>query len=397
MLLRMAFRAICHHTVRSLLTLIGIVIGIAGIITISAIGKGAQKKARDQFLAYGSKTINISTYNWMTPSKKDPKPFSLDYLSVITSLCPAVQYISPEIYQNRVSIEYEGKESTGELMGTNEHGLQIYGRTMHSGIYFNQQHIAQKDNVLVLTPEMAELFFKLRNPLGQVIRVNRIPFTVIGILDPPKVKGRFDGLRPPPALVPFTSLQKSFGTKIYDLVLSTHTDEQVAQVTRQLEKTLRASHALQDGETNDFMIRDNQTFAAAAEEASKSVGLFSLIAAIIALLVGGIGVMNIMLVAVQERTKEIGIKAALGATMNFIRTQFLIEAVIICMVGGVLGIVFGVAAAYILNHWFGIKAIIDLTPIIVSFLCTVLIGIVFGFYPAEMAARLNPVEALTEY
>lgn len=398
-LLRMAFRAILHHTVRSLLTLLGIVIGIAGIITISAVGKGTQQKAREQFLAYGSKTIDIYQGNWMTPSKtnKPPKPITLNDRAIITSQCPAVQYTSPRLHQGKIQVNYEGQDTIADIMGTSENGALIWDRQIHRGLFFTQQHVERKDNVAVLSPEIAQAVFKLRDPVGAIILIKKVPFTVIGVLAPPKAKGKWDGLGSPELFIPFSTHQKYFGNTLHMLTLSTYTDEQVPEVTRQLEKIFRAAHLLEDDEPNDFMIGDNQTFAAAAEEASKSAGLFALIAALITLLVGGIGVMNIMLVAVQERTKEIGIKAALGATMNFIRMQFLIESVAICMIGGFLGITFGVAASLVLHHWMGVLAIIEPTPIIVSFFCTVLIGLTFGFYPAERAARLNPVEALTEY
>lgn len=397
MLIRMAFRAIFHHVIRSLLTLLGIVIGIAGIISISAIGKGAQKKAREQFLAYGSKTVDISCGNFMSPAKKSPKRFTLQDMDAILLQCPAVQYISPELFKSQVAVEYEGNETSADIVGVGENKLIISQRIMESGMFFSQQHIARKENVAVLPPALAELFFKRANPVGQVIRINKTPYTVIGVLAPPKIKGKWDGLGVPQILIPYATHQKYFGKYINRLVMSTYSNEEVPEVTRQIEKIFRAAHHLEDGESNDFMIWDMQTFAQAAEEASKSVGLFAIAAAFIALLVGGIGVMNIMLVAVQERTKEIGIKAALGATMHVIRMQFLCEAVAICMVGGVIGISCGIMASFVLDHWIGIPAIVELTPVIVSFIFTVLIGLIFGFYPAERAARLSPIKALTEY
>jgi putative ABC transport system permease protein len=397
-LIRMSFRAICHHTIRSLLTLLGIVIGIAGIIAISAVGKGAQKKAREQFLASGSKKIQLCEGNWMSSSQqKASRPFTLDDIIVVQSQCPAVQYISPVAYRNGVSLDYEGQTFSAEVIGTNENHLAISEENIEHGLFFTKEHFERKENVVVLSPAVAEFFFKLRDPLGAVIRISKVPFTVIGVFTVPKVKGKWDGLGLPKIVIPFLTHQKYFGKENFNLMMSTYTDEQVAEVVRQLEKIFRAAHNIEEGGSNDFMIWDNQTFAEAAEEASKSVGLFALIAAIIALIVGGIGVMNIMLVAVQERTKEIGIKAALGATMNFIRMQFLVEAITICMVGGVIGIAFGIAASYALAYWIGMATIIELTPIVVSFFCTILIGLIFGFYPAERAARLNPVEALTEY
>jgi putative ABC transport system permease protein len=397
MLMLMAFRAMCHHTLRSLLTLLGIVIGITGIIAISAIGKGAQVKARDQWLAYGAKSVFIASGSWMSGSgsAKPPKPLTIDDIDTIKTQCPAVQYITPFAIANQ-PVEYAGKRASAEIRGQNENALLIGDRTIQSGTFFTQQQVEQKENVVVLSPEAKEFYFQLQDPLGAIIRINNIPFTVIGVLTPPKVKGKFE-FGPPEVAIPFTCHQKYFGRKNFYISLSAYSEEQVAAVVRQLEKIFRVAHTLEEGEPNDFTIQDSQTYAAAAEEASKSVSLFSLIAAIIALLVGGIGVMNIMLVAVQERTKEIGIKAALGATRNVIRLQFLIEAVAICVIGGIIGVALGAGAALALNRWFGVLAILELTPILVSLFFTAMIGLVFGLYPAEKAARLNPVEALTEY
>lgn len=397
MLMRMAFRAICHHVIRSLLTLLGIVIGIAGIIAISAIGKGAQQKAREQFLAYGAKTVSISSGNWMSPTKKKPKQLTLDDVNAIKSQCPAVQYISPECYKPHASVEYEGNETSADIVGCAPSKLLITEREIGMGQSFTQQHLDRKENVAILPPALADLFFKQKDCIGSIIRINKVPFTVVGVLAPPKVKGKWDGLGLSRIFIPFTTHQKYYGKWINQIDMSTYAHEDVPEVVRQVEKIFRAAHQLEDGESNDFMVWDMQTFAQAAEEASKSVGLFAIIAAFIALLVGGIGVMNIMLVAVQERTKEIGIKGALGATMNIIRMQFLFEAVAICMVGGILGIIFGVGASFVLDHWLGIPAIIELMPVVLAFFFTALIGLGFGFYPAERAARMSPVKALIEY
>jgi putative ABC transport system permease protein len=396
MLMRMAFRAISHHKMRSLLTLLGIVIGIAGIIAIVSLGKGAQKRARDQHLAYGSKSIDLDQGNRFTSTKKPPKPLTLDDIDVIKAQCPSIQYISPCSYCGSVAVEYEGNTSSANVEGVNENSIHIAEQKMQSGSNFSQQDVERKENVVVLSPEMAEFFFKLQDPCGKIIRIDKKPFTVIGVLAPPKIKGKWEGVGLPKIFIPFPTYQKYFGRFMGWISMSTYTNEQVPEAVRQLEKIFRAAHHLEDGEPNDFMIWDRQTFAAAAEEAAKSVGLFAIIAALIALLVGGIGVMNIMLVAVQERTKEIGIKAALGATMNMIRMQFLLEAVVICMIGGLIGVTFGVSASIILDRIFKIPAIVELAPVLAAFFFTALIGLVFGFYPAERAARLRPVEALTE-
>ncbi len=378
MLLRMAFKAIRHHVLRSLLTLLGIVIGIAGIITIAAIGKGAQQKAREQFLAYGTKSIAISAGNWMSPQNKPPKFLSLEDIETIKQQCPAVQYISPEMFKPQAEVEFEGNKTTADVIGVNEYAFEISEFFIQDGIFINALHTARQENVAVIEAEIADLLFKSRNACGHVIRINKIPFTIIGVKARPKFKGKWDGLGRPRIAIPYTTHKKYFGGYINTIFMSSYDVSQVPEITRQLEKIFRAAHRLDENESNDFMIWDNQTFANAAEEASKSVGLFALIAALIALLVGGIGVMNIMLVAVQERTKEIGIKGALGATMNVIRMQFLIEAVAICLVGGIIGVLCGISTAFFLNHMMGIRAIVEYTPVFMSFCVTGFIGLMFG-------------------
>ncbi len=396
MLVRMAFRAIHHHVIRSLLTLLGIVIGIAGIIAIAAIGKGAQKKARDQFLAYGSKNITIQAGNWMSSRKKQNKQLLLDDIAMIVAQCPGVRYISPMQSKHQQTIMFEEVTTGAEIQGGNHSMVLMNDDRLDAGMYFSQQHVEQRENVVVLRPQLAEVLFKRGDPIGRVIRINKTPFTVIGVLAPPRLKGKWDGLDLPVAIIPFTTHQKYFGNRLHQFRMSTYSDEDVPEVTRQLEKIFRAAHRLEEGEANDFMIYDMQMFAKAAEEAAQSVGLFAIIAAFIALLVGGIGVMNIMLVAVQERTKEIGIKMALGATMRIIRVQFLLEAVMICMLGGLIGVFFGVASTVVLEKFFAIPSILEIMPMVVAFFFTALVGLVFGFYPAERAARLRPVEALAD-
>lgn len=400
----MALRAIRHHAIRSLLTLLGIVIGIAGIIAITAIGKGAQQKAREQFLAYGSKTVAIGCGNWMSATKRDPKPFVLADMKAISAQCPRIRYISPEQTAHAIDIEYGGNTTKVEVVSGYQTLFAIKEYEAMAGIVFNEHHVERRENVVVLKADVAQALFGSTNPLGRVIRIGTgvdsktdfKPFVVIGVLAPPKKKGKWEGLGISDVFIPFTTHQKYYGNRLRSFIMSTYTDQDVAEVTRQLEKIFRAAHRLEEGDSNDFMIWDFQEFAAEAEKAAQSVGLFALIAALIALLVGGIGVMNIMLVAVQERTKEIGIKMALGATMRVIRIQFLLEAVMICMIGGLLGVMGGIAATVIVEKCFAIPVILELAPIVVASSFTILVGLLFGFYPAERAARLKPVEALAD-
>lgn len=398
LVIRMAMRAIGHHKGRSLLTVLGIVIGIAGIIATTAIGSGAQKKARDQILSYGERSIDVWSGNWAAHNKIKPDvPLTIQDTDIIALQCKKIQHISPLLRAHNI-IEFQGNKFEADIAGVRESGFAINDEKIEIGSFFTHEHDLFKENVIVINKEAADALFKWQSPIGQIIRVGKIPFKVIGVLMPPKVPRRWD-IGKLKVVMPFLTMQKYFSystTTVHGISFSTYHEQDNEIVKRQVTRILRASHRLEDNDPNDFMVWDTQGMAEAAEGGSKIIGLFALIAASIALLVGGIGVMNIMLVAVQERTKEIGIKMALGAPGKTILRQFLLESVVLCMVGGVLGIGFGVGVAYALEHFSSLPAIIEITPIIFGFLITIFIGLFFGYYPARRASLLDPVQALTE-
>jgi len=399
-IIQSALRAINHHKGRSLLTILGIVIGITGIIATTAIGSGAQKKAREQILAYGSHSIAFSRGNWLAQGvTKRPKHFTEEVVETIRQQNNKIEFITPILRTHQSPIEYEGKPFSAHLRGMYPEGFAINEHKIERGILYTHNHEDRKENVVVLDAASAEAIFRWKNPIGQTLRLHGIPFTVIGVLEEPKVKGRWD-IGQLFMYIPFSTGRKYFmkgGQRLDQFVMSTHNIKDNDAVIRQTVRTLRAAHNLEKGQPNDFLYFDRQGMADAAEGGSRIIGLFALIAASIALLVGGIGVMNIMLVAVQERTKEIGIKLALGATRTIILRQFLIESIFLCSTGGFLGIFIGLLISHGIAKFTSLPAIIEIAPMIIAFIITVLIGIFFGFYPARKASLLNPVEALTEY
>jgi len=396
----MAFRALRHHKGRSFLTILGIVIGIAGIVAITAIGSGSQKKARDQLLAFGSKGINIRVGNFAAKNATKPAlPFTMGDIDALVAQCDKIQYITPKMGANNIEVLYEGAKFAADINGSNEYGFELGDMELREGIFFNQQHIDRKENVVVLDAEARKAIFKdWDNPLGKIIRLKGIPFTVIGTLKPLKIKSRWD-FGKLEMFIPFTTGQKFFTyntNEFYGIKLCAYDERDNDELKRRAKKILRALHKLDEETPDDFMFWDAQEMAEAAEAGAKIIALFALIAASIALLVGGIEVMNIMLVAVKERTKEIGIKLALGALGRVILRQFLIEAVVLCSVGGVIGVTLGVTISWLLGRFTGLPAIIEVMPIIVALIITVLIGIFFGYYPARKASLLDPVEALMD-
>ncbi|MFH0898147.1 MAG: ABC transporter permease, partial [bacterium] len=399
--IRMALRALRHHKGRSFLTILGIVIGIAGIVAITAIGNGSQKKARDQILAYGSKFVRISVGNFAAKGvTKPPIPFKMSDIDALTSQCNKIQYITPEIESRNIEVMYEGATFSADITGINDHEPDIYDVHLREGIFLNQQHLDRKENVVVIDHVAAKTIFKpWESPLGKTIRLKKIPFTIIGVLKPPKTKGRWDFFEKLEMFIPFTTGQKLFShnpNEFYTIGLCAYDEKENAEVKRQATRILRALHKLDADTPDDFMVWEAQMMAEAAEAGAKIIALFALIAASIALLVGGIGVMNIMLVAVKERTREIGIKLALGALKHVILRQFLFEAVVLCFVGGVIGVCLGVTISWLLASFTDLPAIIEIMPIIIALLITIFIGLFFGYYPARKASLLDPIEALQE-
>lgn len=395
---RMVIRALSHHKGRSFLTVLGIVIGITGVVAITAIGRGAQKKAREQILAFGSKSIGFSMGNYDAKNVTKPaKPITLEEIDAIRQQCPKIEHISPCIRQHNCSIEYEGKLFAGRLHGVKENYLAINEQSIQKGSFLTKHHDERGDCVVVIDDIARENIFKHEDPIGKVIRLNKIPFTIIGVGAPPKIKSKWDSeqIR---VVVPFSVAYNyfMFDKSQLSLELSTYHEKDSVEVTRQVTRILRSMHHLENDEPNDFMSFDAQVMAEVAEKGAMIIAMFALIAAAIALLVGGIGVMNIMLVAVKERTKEIGIKMALGAPQKLILRQFLFESITLSALGGLIGIIIGVALSLSLARYTNLPAIVEMTPVLIAFIITVLIGIFFGYYPAYKASRLNPVEALVD-
>ncbi len=395
---RMVIRALSHHKGRSFLTVLGIVIGITGVVAITAIGRGSQKKARDQILSFGSKSIGFSMGNPNAKNvTKPPKPITLEEINAIKQQCPKIEHLSPCIWQHNCSIEYDGKLFSGRLQGVRENYLTINEQTMQSGGFFTKHHNERGDCVVVIDDIARENIFKYNDPIGKIIRLNKIPFTIIGVRAPPKIKSKWDSeqIR---VYIPFIVAYNyfMFDKSQLGFEVSTYHEKDSVEVTRQVTRILRSMHHLEDDEPNDFMSFDAQVMAEVAEKGAMIIAMFALIAAAIALLVGGIGVMNIMLVAVKERTKEIGIKMALGAPQKLILRQFLFESITLSALGGLIGILIGVTLSFLLARYTDLPAIVEITPVLIAFIITLLIGVFFGYYPAFKASRLNPVEALVD-
>lgn len=404
-LMRYAIRALMIHAVRSLLTILGIMIGIAAIIVTFSIGRGAEQKVAEQILSMGEGAVYIIPGNIVergqvrSSSSKPAKVHERD-VEAILKQCPGVIEISRG-HEDLQLIERAGASIKERIYGVETNMLKINNNTLEKGSFFSDYHLNHRMNVVVLGNKLASKFFADEDPLNQTILINKQPFTVIGVLNPVDF---FWGTNDPNnrAYVPFTVADKLFRKQELSngdlgfIALKINPDEKSGKTLRQIKRVLRFMHAIDNGDADDFTIFDQVSISQSAQEASGIIKLFGLIAASISLLVGGIGIMNIMLVSVAERRKEIGISLALGATQGMIQFRFLIEAIMLSIIGGILGIVFGFLLQTLLSHITKLPGIIEFIPLLFSFIITVFIGIFFGYYPARQASLLNPVDALMD-
>lgn len=404
LLIQIAFRSLFKHKVRSFLTMLGIIIGISAIIATLAIGKGAEEKTRQRFLAMGNNYIEIFPGNWFQEGKTSVQKrrrapyFTFQDVEKLTRLCPQIYKISPRLETKEV-INFRENSILVAIKGGDENFLSILDRKIKQGSFFNKNHVKRGARVAILGPRAAKELFKSIDPIGQIIQIRHIPFTIIGITKPLE---NYRGIRDPnfDVLVPVTTIQKRIfktgSNAINSMLISARSREEIKPLVRTLRKILRFKRGVLEDEPDNFTILDQASHMKAAESGAATVNLLLLIIASISLLVGGIGIMNIMLVSVTERTKEIGIRMALGANSRTILKQFLFESIFLCFIGGTIGILLGIAIPHIVAHFTGWNPITTLKSILLAFATTSIIGVFFGFYPARKAARMNPVDALMD-
>lgn len=403
-ILRTAFRALVYRKGRAILTMIGIVIGVAAIIATFAIGAGAQKSVKDKIYSMGQN--HLCVYRGSIESGKKVKSPGRDPIKNLTlkdvkALCEQVDEIlsiSPMTIRSEI-ISYDQKNMDVQVKSGNENIFSILNRNIALGMAFSRDQVLKKNKVIVLGKKLAKELFGSQNPIGKRVKIKNMIFNVIGVAK--KIENYF-GIQDPntEAYVIFEVakqfLLKEKDNKVGAIVMSAKSREAVSVVARQARRVLRASHNLGQNESDDFTIIDQQSIEGAAEASAKVITLLLLIIAAISLVVGGVGVMNIMLVCVAERTREIGIRMALGATGKIILRQFLYESIILCGFGGIIGAVFGLAISKILGLATGWGDCVNLWSVAVSLGLTTLVGLISGYYPAKIASNMNPVRALAE-
>ncbi|GEB30783.1 MULTISPECIES: ABC transporter permease [Brevibacillus] len=395
---RVSFRSIRANGLRSVLTMLGIIIGVAAVIAMVAIGEGTSSSVASQINGLGSNLLIVSP-GQATQGRVSLGAGSLNTLTMADAEAIAendsVAGVAPSV-NGRAQIVWGSNNYSSSLEGTTADFLQVRNAEVAQGRFFSNFEVTRQFNVAVVGTEVVSNLFKnaTTNPIGQTVQINRVPFTIIGVLKSQGSSGMTNN--DDRILIPITTAMSRLtgGKNVGTIYVSAASSDVMDKAQQDIRQTLRAKHNLRPQKEDDFRITSQSDILSTAQEVSSSMtALLSGIAAI-SLIVGGIGVMNIMLVSVTERTREIGIRKAIGAKRRDILRQFLIEAVTLSLIGGILGIAFGVGAALLISKLGSLSTSISLTPILYAFLTSSLVGVIFGVYPARKAAQLKPIDAL---
>ncbi|MFZ1471955.1 ABC transporter permease [Candidatus Amarolinea dominans] len=400
--LRVAVTALTVHKMRSILTMLGVVIGVAAVIALVAVGQGAQAQIINQFQALGSNLLTVSAGTNFGFSRsglqQNTRPLTDKDVEAIRALATAVKLVAPD-YSANATVVYQGKTTNTSISGVTADYATVRNWSVDRGRFVSAQDTSNLALVVVLGQTVVEDLFgsALVNPVGEVVRINRQPYEVIGVL---KSKGQsgFNN-QDNTVFMPLRTAQVKLGgagtTQVRSISLQVRTAEEMDLAQAQVTAILRALHGLQTGAENDFTVQNQADILnSVAQTSGTFTTLLGSIAAI-SLLVGGIGIMNIMLVSVTERTREVGLRKAVGAKRSDILLQFLTEAVVLSSTGGIIGVLLGVGGAQIITPLLGgSRALVTPQSIILALTVSLGIGIFFGLYPANRAARLNPIDAL---
>ena len=401
-ILKVALRALTRNRLRSALTLLGMIIGVGAVIAMVSLGQGAQKLVEDQIQSVGSNLLYISpgtknTSGAQTGSGGTPT-LTADDMYAILSEVPAVSAATPIVdASNKQQIVFGGQNWLTRIEGTSDQAPEIRNYKMLQGEYFDDGDVRGAERVVVLGKTVADKVFLGVDPIGQIVRLKNLPFRVVGVLAP-KGQSSTGQDQDDIALCPYTTVQKKIRKSkvIYiDMGMVTARSPLAARIAEtQITDLLRQRHKLRPGDPDDFQVRNLTDVAEAAEQTTFILTLFLGSIGAVSLIVGGIGIMNIMLVSVTERTREIGIRMAIGAHGGHIRLQFLSESVLLSLTGGIVGILLGAAASVSIARFLSWPTRISPLAVIVSFAFSAAVGVFFGYYPAHRAASLDPIEAL---
>ena len=397
-LFRIAWRAILLNKTRTLLTMLGIIIGVGSVITMLAIGEGSKKSIKENISKMGTNMLNIRPGAGMfggVRNNSDMQSLKLtDYLA-LKKEAKLLKYVTPVVSGNGQAIVGANNWPTS-IYGVNTEYLPIREWEVEEGAMFGQDELDNLSKVAVIGRTIQKnLFPDGDSPIGQTIRFKNIPFKIIGILAA-KGESNFGQDQDDIIIAPYTTVQKRVlaQTYIQSIVASAINENEAENAVNEVKKILERTHNIAANQENNFNVFSQQELISTFSSTSEMLTVLLVAIASISLIVGGIGIMNIMYVSVKERTKEIGLRMAIGAKGKDILAQFLIESVLISITGGVVGVVLGLLATYVVNTFIGWPVSITFYSIVISFLVCTITGVFFGWYPARKAAELEPITAL---
>jgi putative ABC transport system permease protein len=397
-LIKVAFKSIVKNKMRTLLTMLGIIIGVAAVIVMVAIGKGAEKRIQDQIASMGTNLITIFPGSMQSRGVRmgpdSGVQLTLDDVERLKKNSTLIQAVSPMVRTGAQLIGGSGNWNSS-VWGVSEQYLEIRDWPLSSGEFFSSADIRGQNKVCIIGQTIVKNLFTGDDPVGQQLRVGKIPFRIIGVLKE-KGQGAFGQDQDDLIIAPYTTVlyRMSGHVHVNQILVRAVSLEQMTQAQAEITSLLRDAHKIAEGEDDNFTVRNQTDIAATAQETTQVLTILLASIASISLLVGGIGIMNIMLVSVTERTHEIGIRMAIGARSRDILVQFLIEAIVLSLSGGLIGVLLGFLATWIVGLVTDWNTVIVPANVLLSFGFAGAVGVFFGYYPARKAAALNPIEAL---
>ncbi len=400
-LIYLSQKSLRSNILRSILTSLGIIIGVSSVITMISIGSGARIEVEQQIERFGSNNLIVrsqsSSNRGVSMGANSVNTLTLKDMEALKEELPAIKAIAPRVSLS-TQIVANGNNWLATVTGTTNDYFDLGNWKFENGRSFEEEELASGSRVAIIGKTVQKNLFDTDSPIDEVIRINKIPFTVIGLLD---AKGGTawadldDTVIVPLKTAKQRLVAKKFpGDQIRSMTINVRSSDLLFKTEKDVDTVMRKLHKISANGNPDFVIRNYAQFLNARQESSRVMSILLATVAGISLIVGGIGIMNIMLVTVTERTKEIGVCMSVGAKKRDILLQFLIESLMISLIGGLIGIALGLGVIFGVSEYFKWKMSLDYMSIVLSFVFSSSIGIIFGFYPARKAANLNPIDAL---